>query len=115
MQNQNSTTDECKTNFETNIIKEKVDEITLLIKEMKKNGKTDSFDFELEIMTRHPEFYQSHPFLVKKLCKGDDISMLFKMLDCLDKVEQGDSSLSSVEFNLGKDLANKYVYPNIEK
>jgi hypothetical protein len=115
MEKTNSNTDECKTNFETNIIKEKVYEITLLIDEMKKNGKTDSFDFELDIMTKHPDFYQSHPFLVKKLCKGDDISILFKMLDSLDKVEQGDCSLSSVEFSLGKDLANKYVYPNIEK
>ena len=114
MQKPDSTTPEYKTNFETDIIKEKVYELTLLIDEMKKKGKTDSFDFELEIMTKHPEFYESHPFLVKKLCKGDDLTILYKMLESLDKVQQGDSSLSSVEFNLGKDLADKYVYPNIK-
>ena len=48
-------------------------------------GKSDSFDFELEIMTQFPDFYQAHPFLVKKLCKRDDISMLYKMLD--NKIE----------------------------
>ena len=115
MSSQNVPPPELKTNFEVQTIKQTVTEINEAIKSMEKQGKSDPFDFELEIMTQYPEFYQAHPFLVKKLCKRDDITMLFKMLDSLQAVQDGQQSLTSVEMNLGAQLANKFVYPNLKK
>ncbi len=115
MSSQNVPPPELKTDFEVLTIKQTVTQINNAIVAMEKAGKTDSFDFEMEIMTEYPEFYQAHPFLVKKLCKRDDISILYKMLDQLEEVQAGQKSLASVELNLGTQLANKFVYPNLKK
>lgn len=98
--------------FNVNFIKSSVQEIQEIISQ---NPNADPFDLELKFMESHPEFYQEHPFLVKKLCKKEDISMLFKMLSNLDQVEKGEKSLASVELNLGNQLANKYIYPKMNK
>lgn len=97
-----------------NVIKMEVEKINLLISNLELQGKTEPFDFELEIMTQYPEFYDKYPFLVKKLCKRDDISMLYKMFDNIDKIEKGEKSMSSVELNLGEELANTYLYPSLK-
>jgi hypothetical protein len=115
MSSQNIPPPELKTDFEVLTIKQTVTKINNAIIAMEKSGKTDSFDFEMEIMTEFPEFYQAHPFLVKKLCKRDDIAILYKMLDSLEAVQTGQQSLASVELNLGTQLANKFVYPNLKK
>lgn len=115
MSSQNVSPPELKSDFEVLMIKQTITEINESIKLMEKAGKTDSFEFELEIMTQYPDFYQAHPFLVKKLCKRDDIGMLFNMLDSLQSVQDGKQSLASVELNLGTQLANKFIYPNLKK
>jgi hypothetical protein len=96
-------------------VKEHIRLIDAHIKKMELDGVTQAFDFELDIMTTFPEFYDSYPFLVKKLCKRDDVSMLYKMLDNLDMVEKGTKSLANVELNLGEELAQKFLYPAINK
>ncbi len=106
---------ELRTEFRANSIKKIVEEIQQVIETMEKDGVNDAFEYEMKIMETHPGFYQSNPFLVKKLCKKEDISMLYKMLDSLNKVESGEKSLTSVEMNLGNELANKYIYPKLKK
>lgn len=106
---------ELKTTFEVLTIKENIQSIQESINKMELEGKKDPFDFELAIMESHPDFYQSHPFLVKKLCKRDDLSFLYQMLNNLEKVESGEKSLASVEMNLGNKLANQYLYPALQK
>ena len=103
---------EVKKEFNVDFIMTNVQEIQEIISQ---NPNTDPFDFELKFMESHPEFYQQHPFLVKKLCKKEDISMLFKMLTNLDQVEKGEKSLASVELKLGDELANQYIYPKMDK
>lgn len=115
MSSQNIPPPELKSNFDVLTIKQTIIQINDSIKLMENSGKKDSFEFEMEIMTQYPDFYQTHPFLVKKLCKRDDISVLFKMLDSLQTVQDGTQSLASVELNLGKQLAEKYIYSNIKK
>lgn len=106
---------ELKTSFDTIWIRENVKNIRNRINQMELEGKSDPFDFEMDILETFPEFYQSHPFLVKKLCKRDDLTMLNKMLGELEKVESGDKSLAGVELRLGDELANQYLYPVINK
>lgn len=110
-----NTPPELKTVFNVVWIKKNVSDISNKIKEMELNGVSNPFDFELNIMESYPEFYQSHPFLVKKLCKRDNLTMLYKMLEQLDQVETGQKSLAGVELRLGEELANEFVYPVINK
>jgi hypothetical protein len=77
--------------------------------------KDNAFESELYIMETYPDFYQEYPFLVKKLCKKDNLSTLYKMLGLLYNIEKGDETLGNVETNLGQELAQEYLYPNIKK
>lgn len=106
---------ELKTTFDIIWIRENVKAVSDKINQMELEGTTDPFDFEMAIIESHPEFYQSHPFLVKRLCKRGDMSMLYKMLEQLEKVESGNKSLAGVELNLGEELANQYLYPVVNK
>ena len=95
--------------YNINIIKEKVELIQKSIKKIEYNGIKDPFQIELILMDEYPDFYQSYPFIVKKLCKKDDISMLYQMFNNLEKVETGNKSLASVELDLGDKLAKLYI------
>lgn len=103
---------EVRKEFNVDLIKSNVSEIQEIISQ---NPHSDPFDLELKFMESHPEFYHQYPFLVKKLCKKEDISMLFKMLTNLDQVEKGEKSLASVELKLGNELADQYIYPKMKK
>lgn len=107
--------DEVLTTFNTFSIKEHIVMINEHIKKMELQGKKDVFEFELELLEVFPEFYDKYPFLVKKLCKRGDLSILYKMIDNLEQIETGDKSMASVEMNLGQDLANKFLYPSLKK
>jgi hypothetical protein len=104
-----------RTSFNINYIKETIIKINVLIEGMKSKGNNDILEHELEILHVYPEFYDSYPFLVKKICKGDNLSMLDTMFKNLEKVESGDRSLASVELKLGNKLASQYLDPNIKK
>ena len=79
------------------------------------NKSKSIFELELYIMSEYPDFYSKYPFLVKKLCKKDDIEMLYKMFDNLNEVELGNKTLSNVELTLGDELAKQFIYPKINK
>lgn len=107
--------DEVLTTFNTMSIKEHIVMINEHIKTMELAGKKDVFEFELELLEVFPEFYDKYPFLVKKLCKRGDLSVLYKMIDSLEQIEQGNKSMAGVEMNLGQELATKYLYPSMKK
>ena len=97
-----------RTNFNLEIIKSHINIILEYIKD-----KDNSFESELYIMDTYPKFYEEYPFLVKKLCKKEDITMLYKMLGLLDNIEKGTDTINNVENNLGNELADSYL--NIKK
>jgi len=100
-----------RTTFNINYIKETIIKLQELINKMKQEGNDNVLDHELEILHTYPEFYESYPFLVKKVCKGGDLNMLDTMFKNLEKVESGDKSLETVEHNLGNKLASQYLNP----
>ena len=104
-----------RTTFNINYIKENIIKINELIKDMKEKGNSNTFEHELEVMNTYPDFYQSYPYLVKKVCKGGDLSMLDTMFSKLEPVESGEKSLASVELKFGKELASQYLDPVIQK
>ena len=75
----------------------------------------DSFEIELRVMNDFPDFYEKYPFIVKKIAKKEDISMLYTMLDNIKEVQDNKTSMTHVEKALGEQLAEKYLYPVLRK
>jgi transcriptional regulator of heat shock response len=109
----NNNEPEIRSIFDINLIKSTVNDIKATLDKLKDEGSTDNFDNEIKILELYPEFYDSYPFLVKKLCKNSDMDILYKMLEQLEQVENGNKTLNNVELSLGKELADQYLYPNI--
>jgi hypothetical protein len=61
-----------------------------------------------------PSFAEEHPFLFRKIVMGDDLTFLYKMLEKIEKINSGELNQKEVEVDLGKDLANIYIYPALE-
>jgi soluble cytochrome b562 len=98
--------------FETNNIRDKITLIKNFVLELNKKGITDELEIELKVMDEFKEFQTQYPFLVKKICKNDNISFLYKMLEQLDVVESGQNSFIDVEKDLANTLAEQYLYKN---
>jgi len=98
-------------------LRNKVQLIINKIKELRESGINDSFELELYFIDNMTEYYDSYPHLIKRLCREEnqDNSMLYKMLDSLDQVKNGQKSITHVETELGEQLANQYLYPVIKK
>jgi len=103
---------ELKTDFGVNTIKQNIVHMQDRIDKLKKAGVSDPFEFEMDILQNMPEFYQEYPYLVKKITAGGDNTYLYKMFDTLEAVQSGDQSFAGAELKLGKELADKYLYPN---
>jgi hypothetical protein len=99
--------------YNTDLLQVNITSIMGYIDLLKQNKKTDLFEIEMEIMNNYPEFYEQYPFLVKKLCKGEDLGILYKMIEGLKKVESGEKTLTQVELPLGQELADEYLYPSL--
>ena len=95
-----------------NDTKENITKVREIIE--KNKDKTD-LEKEIEVLTEMPEFYESCPYLVKRLCQGKDMAMLDKMLKSLEKVEKGEATLAGTEAVLGEELAEQYLYPSIKQ
>ena len=109
----NNSEPEIRTVFDINLIKTTVNEIKITLDKLKEDGSTDEFDNEIKLLELYPDFYDNYPFLVKKICKNSDMDILYKMLEQLEQVENGNKTLNNVELSLGNELAEKYLYPNI--
>tara|TARA_B100001287_G_C22540666_1_gene461979 strand:- start:473 stop:808 length:336 start_codon:yes stop_codon:yes gene_type:complete len=103
-----------KKNFDIKNLKSKVKTVSLKIKELVEQKKTD-VEIEVYFMENDSKFYEEYPYLIKKLIKGGSLEFLDIMLNNLEKVEEGKQTLASTELKLGQDLANKYLYPKVNK
>ena len=101
--------EELREEFKTKVIEDTILEINKEIDKMKKYGETNPFNLEMNICEMFPDFYNDYGFLVKKICKGDNIDIFYKMLKSLKKVEDGSKSFKDVESSLGNELFNKYM------
>ena len=92
----------------------KIKEIKEKVSVLKSQNKSD-VDIELFFLDNDTEFYENHPYLIKKLIKGDSLEFLDKMINNMKEIEDGNQSLASTELKLGEELAQKYLYPVIKK
>lgn len=97
------------------MIKKNIKILENKIEEFKKNNITDPFDLEMKILSDMPDFYDQYPFIVKRFCNGKtDNEYLYKMIDLLEEVDKGEKTLESVEYTLGEELAEKFLYSTIK-
>jgi hypothetical protein len=99
--------------YNTSVLENDIASILGYIDLLKEEKITDIFQLEMEVMKAYPCFYDQYPFLVKRLCKGEDLAILFKMIKELKKVESGEKTLTQVELPLGQELADEYLYPHL--
>ncbi len=87
------------------------------LKIMRNLGIEDPFDLEMDFMNNMPQFYEEYPSIIKRLCREEnqDNTYLYKMINLLKEVENGNTSLGAVELSLGTELAEKFVYPVVDK
>ncbi len=104
-----------RTSFNIDYVKEHISKFNDIINNMKNQGNMNTLDHELAILDKYPEFYQSYPFLVKKVCKGDNLDELEVMFNKLKSIESGEKSLASVELKYGQELKTQYLDPVIKK
>lgn len=68
---------------------------------------------ELYLMEKYDELYSNFPFLIKKLTKiendEENLKILFELVDKMDDINSGKSDKTTVEAELGKKLADKYM------
>jgi len=85
--------------------------------ELRKEGIKDSFELESYIINNMTDFYDTYPSLVKRLCREEnqDNNFLYKMIETLEKVNNGEKSMAAAEMSLGEELAEKYLYPVVNK
>jgi len=102
--------EDIKDNFDIKIIKQNIKDIQIYINSLKI---TDELQLEINVMDKFKDFQIKYPFLVKKICKKEDLSVLYTMLEKLDEVEQGKNTFLNVEKNLADSLAKEYL--NINK
>jgi hypothetical protein len=96
------------------ILKSKIKCIQEKINTLRNVDKKNDTDIEAHFFNNDIEFYEKYPYLIKKLIKGGDLSMLDKFLSSLEKVHNGEQSLASTELKLGEDLAQQYLYPSVK-
>jgi hypothetical protein len=98
-------------------IRSKIQQLQSKLNDLRKEGINDPFELETYIINNMTDFYDTYPSIVKRLCrdKDQDNSFLFKMIDSLEKVNNGENSLASTEMVLGEELAQKYLYPIVSK
>ena len=98
-------------------VRNKVNTIIKKVAELREQGMNDSFELEMYFIDNMAEYFEAFPHLIKRLCREEkqDNSYLYKMLDSLDQVKSGQKSMASVELSLGNELANKFLYPALDK
>lgn len=104
---------ELRSDYNIHNLKKDIDEISKRILNMKAQGFKDPFEYEMDIMTNMPDFYSSYSGIVKKICSGGDLNMLYDMLDNLKKVQSGERSLAGAELELGEKNAKLNLYPSL--
>jgi hypothetical protein len=97
-------------------LKDKINYIIQLIDSLKKKGIKDEFELEMMILNNYPELYEEYPAIIKRLCREEvqDNAVLFQMIQYLEDIEKGKTTMESVEKKLGEELAEKYVYPLVK-
>lgn len=103
--------------LEIKSIKDTVDIIKKIINtdkliDMKDNNNKEYKNYLIELF---PTFYETYPTLFNNIVDNKDLTFLEPMLDGIIKINKNNKLKDSIEKDLGEQLAEKYLYPNIKK
>ena len=96
-------------------IKKDIDLIKKCVEEGEKNGITTDIMLENKVFDDHPDIYEKYPWLVKHITKKQNNEYLDKMLNALEKVSKGETTLMDAGKEIGEELAEEYLYPKLGK
>jgi hypothetical protein len=104
-------------NQEIQSIKETIDFLQQIIntkklQEMKTNNNSEYQNYLIQLF---PTFYESYPTLFNKIIESKDLTFLEPMLQGIIKINENKDLKDSIEKDLGEQLAETYLYPNIKK
>jgi hypothetical protein len=77
--------------------------------------KTDNEKYRETCMLKFPIFSDKYYSLFQKIINGDDIIPLCSMLEQLNKVKQGHTTIDKAEETIGDELEEKYIHPILSK
>ena len=83
-----------------------INEITTRIKQL---GNVDPIQKEMTIVSEYPELYDKYPFLIKKICKGDDMNFLNVMKDKINKINNSTITKTEADVDITKVLTDTYI------
>lgn len=96
-------------------IKKNIECIKNSVNDGKKSGVTSSILLENKVFEDYPDIYEKYPWVVKHICKDKDEKYLNKMIDALEKVSKGETTVQKAGKEIGEELAEKYIYPQFGK
>jgi hypothetical protein len=85
---------------------------TYEFKEMKENNNKEYQNYLIQIF---PTFYETYPTLFNNIIENKDLTFLESMLEGIIKINENKDLKDNIEKDLGEQLAEKYLYPNIKK
>ena len=85
---------------------------TKKLKEMKDNNNNE---YQTYLIQLFPTFYETYPTLFNNIIESKDLTFLEPMLEGIIKIHENKDLKDSIEKDLGEQLAEKYLYPNIKK
>jgi hypothetical protein len=111
---ENDTYDEYIESEECKVIREKFIQIQKDVNGLRKNKNLSDLDVEMNISEQYKDLYEEYPFVIKKICKmnendDQDIDVLYKMIDTLERIKLNNVSENDAEVDLGKFLSAKYL------
>jgi hypothetical protein len=97
------------------VLMEKITEILeYMCEETVANLRNSNFsDFETHMETKFSSFSMRYFGIFQKLINGEDITPLLSMFISIDKIKSGVLTIEQAEKQLGEELAETYIYPNL--
>ncbi len=75
----------------------------------------DYEDYENRLKGIFPKFSKDYPIIFNMIIKKEDITYLYTMLNHIKNIKSGKVTKEDSEKLIGEELAEKYVYPLVDK
>ena len=85
------------------------------IPEMDRLLHIDFEDYENKLKSIFPQFSKEYPVIFNMIIKKEDITYLYSMFDHIRNIKTGKINKEDCEKVIGEELAEKYLYPVVDK
>ena len=85
----------------------------MLEEDIQKLKDEDNNKFIQKLEDEFPDFCDKYYSLFRTVIDGNDLTNLYKMLEMIVKVQDKNISIETAEKQLGEELAEEYLYPNL--